>query len=70
MADDGSLSLLTGHTGFDSAIARFSDIHDAAEQETARAKIHEAIVAEVRRFETANGFVIPASVVLATASKP
>jgi len=41
MADDGSLSLLTGHSEFDSAIARFSDIHDAAEQETARAKIWE-----------------------------
>ena len=41
MADDGSLSMLTGHSEFDSAIARFSDIHDAAEQETARAKIWE-----------------------------
>ena len=39
VADDSSLSLLTGHSEFDSAIARFSDLHDAAEQETARAKI-------------------------------
>jgi adenylate cyclase len=41
MADESSLSLLTGHAEFDSAIARFSDIHDPAEQELARAKIWE-----------------------------
>jgi ubiquinone/menaquinone biosynthesis C-methylase UbiE len=38
--------------------------------ETALTKIHEAIVAGVRRFEKEDSFVIPASVVLATASKP
>jgi adenylate cyclase len=41
MADESSLSLLTGHAEFDSAIARFSDMHDPAEQEPARAKIWE-----------------------------
>ena len=41
VADDSSPSLLTGHSDFDSAIARFSDLHDSAEQETARAKIWE-----------------------------
>jgi len=41
VADDSSPSLLTGHAEFDSAIARFSDLHDAAEQESARAKIWE-----------------------------
>ena len=41
VADDSSPSLLTGHSEFDSAIARFSDLHDSAEQETARAKIWE-----------------------------
>ena len=41
VADDSNPSLLTGHSEFDSAIARFSDLHDSAEQETARAKIWE-----------------------------
>jgi adenylate cyclase len=41
VADDSGPSLLTGHSEFDEAIARFSDLHDSAEQETARAKIWE-----------------------------
>ena len=41
VADDSSPSLLTGHSEFDSAIARFSDIQDPGKQETARAKIWE-----------------------------
>ena len=35
------MNSLTGEAGFDSAIADFSDIHDPAGQETARAKIWE-----------------------------
>ena len=32
---------LTGESEFDSAIAKFSELHDPSEQETARAKIWE-----------------------------
>ena len=39
MAHGSKLTALTGHTEFDSAIARFSDIDDPARQETARSKI-------------------------------
>ena len=41
MADGTGLSPLTGDSDFDSAIARFSDIHEPADQEDARAKIWE-----------------------------
>jgi hypothetical protein len=39
MADSTILRPLTGHPPFDRLIAEFSDITDAAEQETARARI-------------------------------
>ena len=41
MADGDIISPLTGDAGFDSAIARFSDIRDPADQEEARSKIWE-----------------------------
>ncbi len=41
MADGSIHNPLTGDVAFDSAIARFSDMGDPAEQETARAKIWE-----------------------------
>jgi len=41
MADGDIISPLTGDAGFDSAIARFSDIRDPAGQEKARSKIWE-----------------------------
>ncbi len=41
MADGSSPTLLTGHAEFDSAIARFSEIDDSEQQETARSKIWE-----------------------------
>ena len=41
MADGSSLTSLTGHAEFDSAIARFSEIDDPQQQETARNEIWE-----------------------------
>ncbi len=41
MADGFSQTSLTGHAEFDSAIARFSEIDDPEQQETARSKIWE-----------------------------
>ncbi|MFQ5609978.1 MAG: adenylate/guanylate cyclase domain-containing protein [Woeseiaceae bacterium] len=41
MAGGRSLSPLTGNSDFDSAIARFSDIDEPADQDTARARIWE-----------------------------
>jgi class 3 adenylate cyclase len=41
MADGSSPTSLTGHAEFDSAIARFSEIDDSEQQETARSKIWE-----------------------------
>ena len=41
MADGDIISPLTGDAGFDSAIARFSDIRDPADQEKARSNIWE-----------------------------
>ncbi len=41
MADSSSQTSLTGHAEFDSAIARFSEIDDSEQQETARSKIWE-----------------------------
>jgi len=41
MAHGSNITALTGHAEFDSAIARFSEIDDSEQQETARSKIWE-----------------------------